>query len=313
LKRQKLVEAAYQKGNELTLTNSWYRNWVKAFFEREYSEDVDTGDLTAEAVVTKNLSGAAILKTKMPGVIAGVEEAAWFLKMHGLNIKLFKKDGEEVKVDETIFEVHGKQKTILATERIALNVLQRMSGITTETRRLSAILEGYSTRVAATRKTVLRYLDKKAVFIGGGLTHRFGLWDSILIKDNHLASLKHEGAKDYLDTALERAAAYSDKARFIEIEVTCHEEAIAAARSFSKLGLKVPCIVMFDNLTPSEIEYTIETLRGKGLYDSVLLEASGAIKPEKIRDYAKTGVDVISMGYLTHSSQTLDMSLEMTF
>jgi nicotinate-nucleotide pyrophosphorylase (carboxylating) len=177
---------------------------------------------------------------------------------------------------------------------------------------LTDLLKGYNTRVAATRKTSLKYLDKKAVFLGGGLTHRFGLWDSILIKDNHLEALKSEGVTGYIETAIAKASEFADKVGFIEIEVTSHEEAVRAARKFNDLRLKKPCVVMLDNMTPTAIEGVIETLRKGGLYDSVLLEASGEITPENIREYARTGIDVVSLGYLTHSARILDMSLEMT-
>jgi nicotinate-nucleotide pyrophosphorylase (carboxylating) len=187
-----------------------------------------------------------------------------------------------------------------------------MSGVATETKRLIDLLKDYNTRIAATRKTPLRYLDKKAVFLGGGLTHRFGLWDSILIKDNHLEILKSEGTKDYIETALTKASAFADKFGFIEIEATSHEEAVRAARKFKALRLKKPCIIMLDNFLPTAIEKTIETLRKDALYDHVLLEASGEITPENMREYAGTGIDVVSLGYLTHSAKVLDISLEMT-
>ncbi len=157
-----------------------------------------------------------------------------------------------------------------------------MSGVATETKRLTDLLEGYTTRVAATRKTLLRYLDKKAVFLGGGLTHRFGLWDSILIKDNHLEALKSEGVTDYVEVAIAKASAFADKVGFIEIEATSHEEALRAARKFKILRLITPCVVMLDNMKPTEIKETLETLRKDVLYDSVLLEASGDITPENI-------------------------------
>jgi nicotinate-nucleotide pyrophosphorylase (carboxylating) len=312
LDRQKLVEIAYQKGTELNLNNQSYVNWLDDFFTKEYREDVGAGDVTSTAVLTKNDSRTAFLEAKASGVVAGIEEVSWFLQKHSLDVNIYKKDGEEALRGETILEIRGKQKDILATERIALNVLQRMSGIATETKRLADMLKDYNTRVAATRKTVLKYLDKKAVFLGGGLTHRFGLWDSILIKDNHLEALKKEGPVDYIETALVKASAFVDKVGFIEIEVTSHEEAVRAAKKFKNLRLKTPCVVMLDNMVPATIKQVLETLREKTLYDSVLLEASGKITPENIQEYAKTGIDVVSLGYLTHSARVLDMSLEMT-
>ena len=312
LDRQKLVEIAYQKGTELNINNENYLSWVDSFFAKEYSDDVGAGDVTSKAVLTKNAPKTAFLKAKSSGVIGGVEEVSWFLGKHSLDVKVYKKDGEEALRGETILEIQGKQKDILAAERIALNVLQRLSGIATETKRLADLLKGYRTRVAATRKTVLRYLDKKAVFLGGGLTHRFGLWDSILIKDNHLEALKSQGITDYIETALAKASAFADTVGFIEVEVTSHEEAIRAAKTFKALRLKTPCVVMLDNMAPKTIRETLKTLREDGLYDFVLFEASGDITPENIQEYAKTGVDVVSLGYLTHSACALDLSLEMT-
>ena len=311
LDRQKVVEFAYQKGKELNLNNKNYLNWLDAFFEKEYRDDVGAGDITSEAILAKNKPRKVVLKAKQSGVIGGIEEVSWFLRKHRLEVKVRILDGEEALEGETILEIKDGQKDILATERIALNVLQRMSGVATETKRLTDLLKAHNTRIAATRKTLLSYLDKKAVFLGGGLTHRFGLWDSILIKDNHLDALKSKGIKDYIEAAITKASAFADKVGFIEIEVTSHEEALRAARKFNALELKKPCIVMLDNMKPAEIEGVIETLRKDTLYYSVLLEASGDITPKNILEYARTGVDVVSLGYLTHSAKVLDMSLEM--
>ncbi|MCW4015980.1 MAG: carboxylating nicotinate-nucleotide diphosphorylase [Candidatus Bathyarchaeota archaeon] len=309
--RRKFVELAYQKGQELNLNNKHYFGWLEAFFAREYTDDVGAGDVTSNAVLTKNTSRTAFLNSKASGVIGGLEEVNWFLLKRCLDVKVHAKDGQNILKGETILTIQGKQKDILATERIVLNVLQRISGIATETKRLTDSINGYATKIAATRKTLLRYFDKKAVFLGGGLTHRFGLWDSILIKDNHLEVLKSAGIADYIESAIARASAFADRVGFIELEVTSHEEAVRAATKFKNLQLKTPCVVLLDNMTPTEIEQTLETLRDLNLYDSVLLEASGKITPENIQAYARTGIDVLSLGYLTHSAKVLDMSLEM--
>jgi nicotinate-nucleotide pyrophosphorylase (carboxylating) len=311
LDRQKFVEKAYQRGKELTLKNKKYNEWLTSFFNQEYFLDVGSGDITSKAVFRKNEPRKAILIVKASGIIAGIEEINFFLKKNRLCAKIFKKDGEEIFKGETLLELSGKQKDILSTERIILNILQRMSGIATETWHLTNLLADYGTKIAATRKTLCRFLDKKAVFLGGGVTHRIGLWDSILIKDNHLETLKSEGNSDYIDLALDRASIFKDEVNFIEIEVTTPKEALEAAVKFKSLELKIPCIIMFDNMIPKEIKATIETLREFSLYDKVLLEVSGKITPKNILDYAKTGIDVISLGYLTHSTSVLDMSLEL--
>lgn len=310
--REKLVELAYQKGKELNLSNKNYLGWLERFFEQEYRDDIGSGDITSEAVLAKNKRGRAVLKAKQSGIMGGVEEASWFYKKHGLDVKVYAQDASQITKGKTILEVYGRQKDILAAERIGLNVLQRMSGIATETRLLVDLLKGYRTRIAAIRKTLWRYLDKKAVFLGGGLTHRLGLWDSILIKDNHLEALKNEGVKNYIEKAITKASQFKDKVGFLEIETTNQDEAVRAARKFKELRLKKPCIIMFDNVNPKETEQIIEKLRNQNLYDHVLLEASGSITRENVIEYAKTGVDVVSLGYLTHSAKILDMSLEMT-
>jgi len=312
LDREKLVELFYQRGIELNLKNKNYLSWLKKFFQLEYRGDVGSGDITSEAILTENKHGKATLKAKHSGVIGGVEEVSWFYKQHGLVVKIFAHDTEETQEGSTILEVSGRERDILATERTSLNVLQRVSGIATETRYLVNLLRNYTTRVAATRKTLWSYLDKKAVFLGGGLTHRLGLWDSILIKDNHLEALKNRGVKNHIEKAVALASKFVDKVGFIEIEMTNQEDAMRAAREFKRLRLKKPSIIMLDNVKPREIEQTMEKLKNENLYDTVLLEASGNITRENITEYAKTGIDVASLGYLTHSARILDMSLEMT-
>lgn len=309
--REKRIETAYQKGKELSLKNENYLRWISAFFDREYADDIGAGDLTSKAVLTKNKTKIAFIKSKVSGILGGLEEVSWFFHKYGLEVKTCFKDGEEVEDKEIVLEIEGKQKDILATERIALNVLQRMSGIATETKKLVDLLEGYNTRIAATRKTLLRYLDKKAVFLGGGLTHRFGLWDSILVKDNHLENLKSEGIDNYIEVALTNSSSLVRNVSFIEIEVTSHEEAIRAAKIIKKFHLCTPFVIMLDNMKPLKISHIIETLRNKNLYEFVLLEASGEITRKNIQKYARTGVDVVSLGYLTHSAKVLNMSLEM--
>jgi nicotinate-nucleotide pyrophosphorylase (carboxylating) len=309
--RQEQVERAYQKGAALNIGNATYLRWVEQLFEWEYREDVGPGDLTTEAVLTDGKQGRAIVKANEPGIIAGAEEVSWFFRQHGLKVMPHMEDAQKILPGHSILEVSGDQRVLLAAERIGLNILQRMSGIATETRYLVDLIRACKTRVAATRKTPLRHLDKKAVFVGGGVTHRLGLWDSILIKDNHLQALKKDGVENHIEKAITRASGSIDQVGFIEIESTNQEDALRAARTFNQLQLKKPCIIMLDNVGPPEIHEFIQRLRTEKLYDHVLLEASGNITRGNITEYAQTGIDVVSLGYLTHSAKILDMSLEL--
>lgn len=310
--REKLVEFAYQRGVELNLNNKKYLKWITKFFDQEYREDIGTGDITSKAILIRDRLGKAILKAEQSGIVGGVSEVSWFYRKHGLKVEIYAQEGGRILRGDTILEVYGSRKDILATERVGLNILQRMSGIATETRRLVDILNGYGARIAATRKTPLKYLDKKAVFLGGGLTHRLGLWDSILIKDNHLEALKIDGVKNYVEKALSLASSFIDKVRFIEIETTNQEDAMRAARKFKQLKLKKPCIIMLDNVKTDEIAQLIETLKSENIYEHILLEASGNITRGNVKDYAETGIDVISLGYITHSTKAFNIGLEMT-
>lgn len=312
LRREKLVEQAFQKGHKLRLSNKHYLNWLQKFLDQEYKEDLGQGDITSQVVLTRNKRVKAVLEAKQEGIVAGMEEVSWFLKKRGLEVKTHVKDADEIKKDDKVLGVYGKQRDILAVERIGLNVMQRMSGIATETRELVNLIEDYTTRIAATRKTVLRYLDKKAVYLGGGLTHRLGLWDAVLIKDNHLEALRNQGIKNPVEKAITLTSKAAHKVEFVEIETTNQEDALKAARRFKQLKLRKPCIVMLDNVEPKEVQSIVEKLKNGNLHNHVLLEASGNITPENIKDYAKAGIDVASLGHLTHSARTLDMSLEMT-
>lgn len=269
--------------------------------DRALAEDSGWGDATTDALIPPGVVGSAVLLAKEDGVIAGLEVArAVFLRVDpSLEVELLGADGDRVPSGERLGVVKGSAASILTGERVALNFLQRMSGIATQTSKYVEAVKGTPAVVVDTRKTVpgLRYLDKYAVRMGGGHNHRLNLSDGILIKDNHLAVLRGRGMslKQLLRSARE-------KARFtlrIEVEVTSHEDALEAVEAGAD-------IVMLDNMSPSEMRRVVEALRGR-----VLLEASGGINLDTIRDVASTGVDLISVGAVTHSVKALDISLEM--
>ena len=209
--------------------------------------------------------------------------------------------------------MEGNEKNILKLERSVLDILSRMSGIATLTYDLIKKVKG-RVAIAPTRKTLWRYLDKKAVYIGGGLTHRLALWESILIKDNHINALRKEKTGNAIETALDRAWKSRKDGIFVEIEVFNEKQAIAAAKKFRELKAKsnnVPCLIMMDGIKPGLVRKTVKKLKMKKLFSHVLIEASGGINPGNIREYAKTGVDVLSLGYLTSSSKSLDIKLKV--
>jgi nicotinate-nucleotide pyrophosphorylase (carboxylating) len=313
MNRKKVLLKAFQRGNLLNLKNRHYKAWIDKFIVGETKGDIGTGDITSDAVIGKNNPKArAIIKTREQGVAAGIEEASFLYKSYGLKVKQLKKDGQLMKKGDKLLELEGGEKELLKMERSGIDVLQRMSGIATLTYNLLKKVKG-KVMIAPTRKTHWRYMDKKAVYVGHGLTHRLALWESILIKDNHLTALKREGVKDVIGTALERAWKQKNKGIFVEIEVDNKQDAIKAAKKFKKLqkNQSKPCLIMLDNMTPKQVKAILAELKRKNLYNHVLFEASGGINPKNIEAYSKTGVDVLSLGYLTHSSRSLNIKQEI--
>lgn len=319
--RKDLLNLGFNRAGDLVLSNPEYLKWVKRFTQDVLEQDLgERGDITTEAIFTgKTYPAKALVTVREDGVIAGIEELRWFYERNGVEVKQFKRSGDHVKNGEAVLELTGTMERLLQLERTGLKILQRMSGIATMTSELIEMVKeaGAETMVAATRKTHWQLLDKKAVHLGGGGTHRLGLWESILIKDNHLEGLKREGfEEDYVEEALKRAWRNREKTVFIEIEVENETDALRAARIFKKLqqqdGVK-PCVIMLDNMFPEKIRKVIRELKEQGLYDYVLLEASGGISPENLIEYAKTGVDVVSLGSITHSPKALDINQTLVF
>lgn len=266
------------------------------------AEDVGQGDVTAAAIVPQGSIAQAKIIAKGTGVVAGIEETTVLAETLGLKVIPDIADGQEVKSGQKLMQLSGDARTILTGERTILNLLSRMSGIATTTKRLTEKLkkEGLKARVAATRKTALGFLyfDKKAVMIGGGDTHRMNLDDMILIKDNHLV------LAGSLENALKRAKENASFSKKIEVEITQPNDAVKAAQ----LGAD---IIMFDNFNPKQVKDAVKSLKKEGFFGKVLLEASGGINEENLLDFAKAEVDLISMGALTHSVKALDISLEI--
>jgi len=269
-----------------------------AYLLRFVYEDAPFGDITSEAIIPKDVEVKAIIISKQSGVIAGIYEAELLFNHFRINVKKNFNDGDLVSNGDVILELFGNARKILLLERTVLNIMGRMSGIATMTKRLVDKVRSVNTKVkiAGTRKTLLRWIDKRAIIIGGGEPHRFSLSDAILIKDNHLKLVS-------LEEAIRRAKSFSNY-KIVEVEVENIEDCLKAARAGAD-------IIMLDNMSPNDVAVAIELLKKEGLREKVKIEISGGISEENILEYAKLDIDVISLGYLTHSVRNFDLSLEI--
>jgi nicotinate-nucleotide pyrophosphorylase (carboxylating) len=264
------------------------------------AEDIGDGDHSTISSIDANAPGRAVLKIKEDGILAGMEVAGKIFRYMQPDIVFtaFKKDGDAMQYGEIAFEVMAKVHTILQCERLVLNCMQRMSGIATLTKQYTQKLQPYKTRLLDTRKTTpnFRLLEKEAVKIGGGVNHRFGLYDMIMLKDNHI---------DYcggIEKAIEKAYAYVQQTKpgfKIEVETRTMDD----VRKVMQVG-KIDRI-MLDNFTPEQMTEALKIIDGK--YET---EASGGINLSNIETYAATGVDFISSGAIIHQARSLDLSLK---
>jgi nicotinate-nucleotide pyrophosphorylase (carboxylating) len=273
---------------------------IDQFIINTLHEDVGDGDHTSLATITAGTTGKAKLIVKDEGILAGVELALEIFHIvdAGLKVNVFLQDGAKIKFGDIAFEVEGDAQCILKAERLVLNCMQRMSGIATKTSQIVDLLKGTDTRVLDTRKTTpgLRYLEKWAVRIGGGVNHRFGLYDMILIKDNHV---DYSGG---IREAIEKAQQYivkQNKKLAIEIEVRNLDELEQVLQTG---GVNR---ILLDNFKFADLREAVNIIGGR-----FITEASGGITSENIREYAACGVDYISVGALTHSVKSLDLSLK---
>ncbi|MGZ7158945.1 MAG: carboxylating nicotinate-nucleotide diphosphorylase [Methanobacterium sp.] len=265
-------------------------------------EDIGFEDITTDALIPEDMEANGHIIAKENGIIAGIKDINDLFEEFGVKSIINRKDGDKIELNDIVMELNGNARCILTLERTALNLLMRMSGIATLTSKTLEIIREVNENIilASTRKITpgLQYFEKNAVKIGGGDTHRFRLDDCVLIKDNHIELV---GSVEGAITRAKNNVSFTKK---IEIEVETLEDAITAVKNGAD-------IVMLDNMSPDTIIETVSSLKSNGLRDKVLIEVSGGIKPENIVEYAKTGVDIISAGYLTHSAKALDLSLEI--
>ncbi|MDR1818663.1 MAG: carboxylating nicotinate-nucleotide diphosphorylase [Methanobrevibacter sp.] len=272
---------------------------MKEIIKYVIEEDIGFEDITTNSLINKDEVVRSTIISKENGIIAGVEIAKDIFYYYGLNVIALKKDGDKVLDKDIIMEIEGDARLILKLERTVLNILMRMSGIATITNQLIK-KTNKKIIIAGTRKTLpgLGFIDKEAIKIGGGDSHRFSLDDLVLIKDNHIAIVGS------LEKAIKLAKEKNSFTKKIEVEVGNWEDGLKAA----KLGVD---IIMLDNMTIPEINKTIAILKEENLRDKVIVEVSGGVNPENISSYGETDVDVISLGFITHSVKSLDLSLNI--
>ena len=272
------------------------------FVKEALKEDIGNGDHSTLSCIPARAKGKAILKIKQNGILAGVEvaEKIFSYKDPASVFKAFKKDGDKMKAGEIAFEIEASVHTILQCERVVLNCMQRMSGIATLTRQYTDKLYGYKTKLLDTRKTTpnFRLLEKEAVRIGGGVNHRFGLFDMIMLKDNHI---------DYcggIEKAIKKAWKYIQTKK-IKLKIEVETRTIEDVQKVVTAGEGKVFRIMLDNFTPDQITEALKLIGG-----NFETEASGGINLDNIEEYARTGVDYVSVGALIHQARSLDLSLK---
>lgn len=276
---------------------------MKNTIEKWIEEDIGFGDITTEALIPNETLGNAKLIAKEEGVVAGTQIAKKIFESRGLMVAILKEDGTKISKGETIIEIMGKAKDILVLERISLNILMRMSGIATSTNKIVEKVKSVApnVKIAGTRKTApgLAKFDNLAITVGGGDSHRFCLDDMVLIKDNHIAVV---GSVSEAIEKVKKSVSFTKK---IEIEVENSKDAAIASKNGAN-------IIMLDNMNLESVKETLEILNDFKLRENVLIEVSGGINSENIVDFAKSGVDIISIGALTHSAKSLDIGLDIS-
>lgn len=264
------------------------------------AEDEGFGDVTSNAVVDEGMEVCAYIKSKDEGILAGINIIRDLFEKYGVKVSFYLAEGSKISYGDVLMYLKGDARTILLLERTALNLMMRMSGVASAANKYVNLVKDYPIRIAGTRKTspAIGKFDKHALSVGGADTHRFSLDDMVLIKDNHIATCA---------TPLEALLKAKDSVSFskkIEIEVETLDDAVECVKNGAD-------IVMLDNMSPSEVSQVIDELEKLDIRQNSLIEVSGGINENTILDYAGLGIDIISIGALTHSTRSLDFSLKL--
>ncbi len=307
--RQRTVSKTHNHSGALTPENPRYRKAIQAYLLAPLLADLEGGgDITSNVLLSsENIKGVIISKEE--GILAGMQELSFFLdSFPKVRIANRLDDGADLRKGSIVAVLEGEAREMLRLERTILNFLQHMCGVATAANSYVRKLGRFPVLVCPTRKTPWGLLDKRACVVGGAGTHRLNLSDAVLVKDTHLDLLGH----DYQMLANKLAAA-ENLGRFVEIEVESIEEGRKAAAILNGLQKhrSIPCFIMLDNMKPSDIRKFVKELRSSQDWRNILVEASGGINLKNISEYAPTGVDVLSVGAMTHSAKALDISLKI--
>ncbi len=288
---------------------------IKEIVQLSINEDIGTGDITSKLFIPEDSVSEGVIIAKENGILAGLPVADYVISQIDSDLCFTPNldDGSRIEKGTKIASVKGPTVSLLSAERVVLNFLQRLSGIATSTNRFVEIVMGYKTQILDTRKTVpgWRYLEKYAVKIGGGTNHRNGLYDQILIKDNHLMIMGIEKQNGLISSLVKKAREQIEEGMLIEVEV----EDLCQIKDVMDAGVD---IILFDNMVPSKVNEAVEMVkefensRRAGTGRATLTEASGNITIENVEEYAKSGVDRISVGMITHSARALDISFDIS-
>ncbi len=319
--RKALREFTHNAVHFLDIDNENYKQWVFRYTFLELEKDLSAkGDITTSTIFPVRKSSEGKIVAKESGVFAGKKEIQYFLVDAHPNFRpnlkgefeldfLFE-DGQTFNKGDVLLKIKADIQDLLAVERVVLNLLMRMSGVATFTAKIKNTLTDCDVLLTPTRKTLWGLLDKRAVFVGGGGTHRINLGDAILVKDNHLKLID----KDFT-FLIDRIVNFSGNARFVEVEVTSLEEALELAyllnKNIKEKKLRFIGAILLDNMTVAQVSKVMKLIKDKDLFDTLLFEASGGITENNVLEYAKTGVDIISMGCLTNGAKSLDMSFKI--
>lgn len=319
--RKALREFTHKAGSFLSVKNDNYKQWIFRYTFLELEKDLAPGgDVTTKAIFHEDRIVRARIIAKGAGIFAGLEEIRYFLveadpkfrpSIRGeFKVDFKVGDGDAFVVGDVLLEIEAEVHDLLAVERVVLNLLMRMSGIATFTRTIVDMVEGCDVLITPTRKTLWGLLDKRAVLVGGGGSHRLNLSDAILVKDTHLDLMGGDVGK-----ILEKIAAFGGDYRFIELELESADLALTAAELLTKYldekKIRSMGAILLDNMSAAEVRDVMAEMVRRGLKDGLLFECSGGINEENVLEYAQTGVDIVSMGCLTSGIKGVDMSLKV--